>query len=180
MLTQKKSKITAVSLVALGVLLTSACGGGVFSFMGSTKTQNAPSQPNADSPLPPIATTGSYLTGILVDENGVALGNAWITLADGSRTQCDSEGRFKISFSNQPPSSIALSIEARTGKTSMTEVTIPDEVRTSINGSQLARVVRISVSSKGSITTSSMFTTAPVIKGFNATSALEDNTLSRV
>lgn len=140
----------------------------------------APSQPNGDAPLPPVVTTGAFLTGVLVDANGIALASTWISLADGARLQTDADGKFNLPYSNTPSSSYTVSVSTSTGATFLGDVQIPDDLKqAAVQGKSDTLLLKVQLSTTSSFDVSTANAKVPVVSSLAPKTVLADLVLGK-
>jgi hypothetical protein len=85
------------------------------------------------TPIPPVPTTGSFLTGVLLDGAGSALENASLKVdATGFQTETKTNGEFAIPVTQINSKTIAVNINAK-DKLVIADVDIPEELVKPIN-----------------------------------------------
>ncbi|MEN9826351.1 MAG: hypothetical protein RI953_2096 [Pseudomonadota bacterium] len=180
----RKTGLLAPMAIVLGSWAASACGGSLFNLVGSRSSSSAgaPSQPASDAPLPPVSTTGAFLTGVLADENGVAYTNTWVTLvADGSRIQTDTEGKIKFPFSTTAATTFAVKIELANAQTVSADIVVPANLKQAFDsGTSASMSLSIVVQNNGTISAATIPASAPVTKTVTPSAALVDAMLSRL
>ncbi|MFZ9518958.1 MAG: carboxypeptidase-like regulatory domain-containing protein [Silvanigrellaceae bacterium] len=166
-----------VLLVGLAVIATVVvgCGGTLKDITGGSSSKN-----DTDQPLSPSPTTGSYIVGILVDENGVAIPNAIVTYSPTEQpVVTDQEGRFQIPFQENTQKIVDLRIKLASNSEISGSIEIPEDVRsTSGSGIIKSRSLKVSLSKSNSIAGSSVATNAPAIASIVPSSILADGRVS--
>lgn len=162
--------------LAMCSLFVASCGGKLIRFGSGSPTAPVP----AKTPMAPVLVAGSYLTAVLVDENHIAVRGVRVRFSPNeSPAVTDEQGKANITFSETPPSEIDLGIEFPDGTNVTARVSVPDDVKNTVNAApENIKHLLVTIAERSSIATAAVAATAPIVKSLTAGSILADGDIS--